>query len=485
MAREEHVPLVAMDDDGVYDVEGDKPGLPLAITGIGKTHVPTLLMPKILAEALDHGVFVTVPKIKAHRYSVTSMAIKGMQGTVMRSDARPAYKQKYRMHAELNAIIKAHKARRKALKSGDAGPPPDPAAERRAYVASLRAFGERMADVLEIETPDVVLADGAPATGGDGFWKLYPSAELVAIGGTNPVLVDRVGAQFLGLWKNAQLGRELLGFDTSPLITIAAKRFGLDLDKTKIVGNGAALLQQPRPTHYHSMGGFDVMSDNTPAWQPISLSLGAAAQKPSVHAVSLGTTRSTSTATARTRSGRARRWPSGTPTGPARPRRRARARASCGRRVRCTRSSSSTARGYSPTTRSPSTRSASGSTTRTASSCSWGTTPRTRSTTSRFELGPFGHFFDLDVHHHGKSLTSWSSGLTVRTTQDAAHHHAVIEARFTAPEILAALHGGARLPLGLYRMEGKKPRQYLAWSPTRTKKPDFHVPTAFGTLILD
>src|SRR5690606_14084220 len=29
MAREEGVSLVAMDDDGVYDVEGDQPGLPL------------------------------------------------------------------------------------------------------------------------------------------------------------------------------------------------------------------------------------------------------------------------------------------------------------------------------------------------------------------------------------------------------------------------------------------------------------------------
>jgi hypothetical protein len=34
-------------------------------------------------------------------------------------------------------------------------------------------------------------------------------------------------------------------------------------------------------------------------------------------------------------------------------------------------------------------------------------------------------------------------------------------------------------------MEGTSPRHYLAWSPPRTPKPDFHVPEAFGTLILD
>ncbi len=266
MASEEHVPLVAMDDDGVFDVQGDKPGQPLAITGIGRTHVPRLLMPRILAEHLDHGVFVSLPKIKAHRYAVTSMSVKGVMGTVMFSTRHPAYGQKSHMHRELNAIIKADKA---ARKSKDAGPPPDPLARRRAYVASLRAFAERIADVLELETPDVVLADGAPAMGGDGFWKLYPSSELVAIGGTNPVLVDRVGAAFLGLYKNRRLKSELLGFDTSPLIAVAAKRFDLDLDATKIVGNGAALLEQPRPTHYFSMDRFAILSDKTPRWKPV------------------------------------------------------------------------------------------------------------------------------------------------------------------------------------------------------------------------
>src|SRR6185437_9600626 len=52
MAREEGVALVALDDDGVFDVEGDQPGKPLPISGIRQTHVPTLLVPKILAEHL-------------------------------------------------------------------------------------------------------------------------------------------------------------------------------------------------------------------------------------------------------------------------------------------------------------------------------------------------------------------------------------------------------------------------------------------------
>jgi alpha-galactosidase len=34
-----------------------------------------------------------------------------------------------------------------------------------------------------------------------------------------------------------------------------------------------------------------------------------------------------------------------------------------------------------------------------------------------------------------------------------------------------------------YRVEGEaEPRHYLAWQPTRTPQPNFHVPKAFGTL---
>src|SRR4029079_17971880 len=111
MARDEGVSLVAMDDDGVFDVEGDQPGKPLAVKGIGATHVPTLLLPKILAEHLDHGLFISLPKIKAHRYSVVSLAIKGGQGTVMLSDKSPAYKQKWRMHKELTKYLDLRKGK--------------------------------------------------------------------------------------------------------------------------------------------------------------------------------------------------------------------------------------------------------------------------------------------------------------------------------------------------------------------------------------
>src|SRR5207237_8133267 len=130
------------------------------------------------------------------------------------ADAAPAFAQKWRSHREINH----------ALKLVAAG---DPKA-RQTYVRSLEVFAERMADVLELEAPDVVLAEGAPAMSGDGFTRLYPSKENVAIGGTNVILVDRVAAQYLGLWNNAALGAGLGGHKTSPLLAVAAKVFRAD-----------------------------------------------------------------------------------------------------------------------------------------------------------------------------------------------------------------------------------------------------------------
>ena len=102
------------------------------------------------------------------------------------------------------------------------------------------------------------------------------------------------------------------------------------------------------------------------------------------------------------------------------------------------------------------------------------------------EVGPYGHFLDLEVDRKAKtSNTKWSGDLTIATKEDGAARTATIELAVRAKDLARALSKGARLPLGLYRMEGKAPRSYLAWSPTRTPKPDFHVPEAFGFLLLE
>jgi hypothetical protein len=101
------------------------------------------------------------------------------------------------------------------------------------------------------------------------------------------------------------------------------------------------------------------------------------------------------------------------------------------------------------------------------------------------ELGPRGHFLDLRIDRLTRQGdVAWSSGLEVKTVVDEAAHTARIEAKFTASDIVSALKPGAEIPLGLFRMEGTSPRSYLAWSPPRTKTPDFHVFEAFGRLVV-
>ena len=102
------------------------------------------------------------------------------------------------------------------------------------------------------------------------------------------------------------------------------------------------------------------------------------------------------------------------------------------------------------------------------------------------ELGPFGHFLDLEIDRAAKSSsTEWSSRPTIGTSRDPSAHTAIVEVRLASPDLVVALVAGARLPLALYRMEGRAPRQYLAWRPPRTAKPNFHVPEGFGTLSVD
>ncbi|MDB4956258.1 MAG: hypothetical protein JWO36_3827 [Myxococcales bacterium] len=468
MAKEEGVALVALDDDGVFDVHGETPGKALAIKGMEHTHVPTLLMPKVLAQHLEHGLYLSLPKIKTHRFAVFSVAIKAMQGTVMYSDASPAFHQKWRSHRELDVALAA-------INRGDDN-------GRALYTKALEVFAERMVDILEVETPDAVLADGAPAMDGDGFDDLYPRAENVAIGGTNPVLVDRVAAEYLGLWDSDALAKELGGHRTSPLLEVAAKRFGLDLASPAVTGDGAKLVATPHVAHLHGMAGFEIggevvatqevvpdgatkdvhapkLAGQAPAIDGVIDAAWAAA--PSFEFATDWAGRAVPTTT-RLRvlwSPRALYllWEldgTGLFTDRSRPTETERVdlyEEDCIELFLVP-------------------------------------APANRKRYAEIEVGPYGHWFDLFVDRSTKKVhadAAWSAGMTIGTARDEATHHAVIEMAITAPEIVAALVPDARLPVGLYRMEGKGPRQYLAAFPTRTPKPNFHVPDAFGALLLD
>jgi hypothetical protein len=276
----------------------------------------------------------------------------------------------------------------------------------------------------------------------------------------------------LGLWDNAELAVKLGGHKTSPLIETAARRFDVDLSEPTVTGNGAALLKSKRPVHFVSMAGWALHSDDSPP----EIAPGAGTTPPpELHASHGGldaatpvtfdtdwagasTGISTTVRAAWTNEALSMRWNlsgAGLHVDDSKPTDTEREKLYEEDCVELF---------FTPDASDP-------------------------NHYYEIELGPKGHFFDLEVHRgvklDVKKAIAWSSAPKIVTKVDADRHTATIEATFRAPEIVKALKAGATLPFALYRMEGRSPRKYLAWSPTRTAKPDFHVPAAFGRLVLD
>ena len=110
-----------------------------------------------------------------------------------------------------------------------------------------------------------------------------------------------------------------------------------------------------------------------------------------------------------------------------------------------------------------------------------GTDPARRTHYYEMEVGPLGHFFDLEIDRAAtnpnlRSQPGWSGKLEIGSRADRAQHVAHVEIAIRAPEILAALTANATLPLGLFRTEGKAPRHYLAWSPAPHGQAQFPHP---------
>jgi uncharacterized protein (DUF362 family) len=463
MCAEEKVALVAIADDGIWDVTGDMPGKPLGLSGMEHTNVPTLLIPKIIAEHLDHGLFISAPKLKAHRFAVFSIGIKSLQGIAWYSNAMPAHQQKWRTHKEVGPALAA-------VKKGA----PD---ARAIYVRAVETFSKRMVDILEVEAPHVILAEGAPAMNGDGFEVLFPSSETMAVGGTNPVLVDRVGAELLGLWDSDALAKELGGHKTSPVLEEAAERFGVDIAKPAVTGDGADLLAARRPTRFYAMAGFiiddvaaaerrrihavHVADDEVPAMDGTVDAVWARAAPLTFNTDWMGrdTPHAATVRVLYSSRGLHILWQlegAGLNTDTARPTDQERANLYEEDCVEVF---------VAPD-------------------------PALRARYFELEVGPYGHWFDILVDRTGrpgvkKSDTEWNAGLAIGTARDANAHTATIEMTISDPGLVAALRPGATLPLGLDRMEGKRPRRYLMAFPGRTAKPNFHAPTGFGELVLD
>jgi len=98
-----------------------------------------------------------------------------------------------------------------------------------------------------------------------------------------------------------------------------------------------------------------------------------------------------------------------------------------------------------------------------------------------FEVSPNGFWIDLDISRAGgKDL---ESGMQRSVWLDEKSHTWAAELAIPIKSLTGKFDPAAVWRANFYRVEGtREPRTYLAWQPTRTPQPNFHVPEAFGKL---
>jgi hypothetical protein len=114
-------------------------------------------------------------------------------------------------------------------------------------------------------------------------------------------------------------------------------------------------------------------------------------------------------------------------------------------------------------------------------------TPRSRATYREYELGPAGHFMDIDVDRRRRPRgdVEWSSGLTLAARVDEETKRFTIEASIPAQALGRPTLRPAEYKLALYRVSGRsQSRVHQARFPTYTERPNFHVPERFGWIRL-
>lgn len=98
-----------------------------------------------------------------------------------------------------------------------------------------------------------------------------------------------------------------------------------------------------------------------------------------------------------------------------------------------------------------------------------------------FEIAPNGMWIDLEITPDGPA--DLKSGLSHSSHLD--HDRRMWSAELGIPmrSICETFNPANSWGANFYRIEGSvEPRRYLAWQPTRTPEPNFHVPEAFGKL---
>jgi alpha-galactosidase len=98
-----------------------------------------------------------------------------------------------------------------------------------------------------------------------------------------------------------------------------------------------------------------------------------------------------------------------------------------------------------------------------------------------FEISPNGMWIDLDISPVGPE--DLKSGLQRSVAVDEKSKIWTAELAIPIRSLTQNFNPHDIWRVNFYRVEGREePRSYLAWQPTHTPKPNFHVPSAFGYL---
>jgi hypothetical protein len=101
-----------------------------------------------------------------------------------------------------------------------------------------------------------------------------------------------------------------------------------------------------------------------------------------------------------------------------------------------------------------------------------------------FEAAPTGEWIDLGIHVlPDRRETDWEFHSGMTTTARVENDRVVIAMRIPWSASIPKPQAGERRRVNLFRCVGSDPtRGYLAWQPTLTPQPNFHVPEVFGWL---
>ena len=102
-----------------------------------------------------------------------------------------------------------------------------------------------------------------------------------------------------------------------------------------------------------------------------------------------------------------------------------------------------------------------------------------------FEAAPTGEWLDVAIHWSPEKRDSdWDFNSHMTTAAHVEKDRVTIAMRLPWNQWIHEPQAGERWRANLFRCVGSgETRGYLAWQPTRTPQPNFHVPQVFGRLV--